>query len=100
MLDSVQNPLLLLRTVNAYGRPDLLLAPWKSHPVRYITFVPVSEPVGPITRQTCIGYKQRPRHPARRRALTKVKSRPQTGNVIQVYGLPGCDLSLPMIGDN
>ena len=37
------------------------------------------------------------RNDARLAKVTKVD--PQTGNAIQIYGR-GCDLSLPMIGDN
>lgn len=63
--------------------------------------MPVSDQVGPITSKISL----RPSHAhgilrddARLTTVTKVD--PQTGNAIQIYGPPGCDLSLPMIGDN
>lgn len=39
-----------------------------------------------------------PRDDARLTKVTKVD--PQTGNANQIYVPPGCDLSLPMIGDS
>jgi hypothetical protein len=63
--------------------------------------VPVSDQAGPITRSIELdpsyGHAP-PRDDARLTKVTKVD--PQTGNAIQIYVPPGCDLSLPMIGDN
>jgi len=62
--------------------------------------VPVIEQVGPITLNV-VTDPNYGHGPVRRRALTKVtKVDPQTGNAIEVYGPPSCDLGLPMIGDN
>ena len=63
--------------------------------------VPVSDQVGPITRNIELHSRYghgTPRDDARLTNVTTVD--PQTGNAIQIYGPPGCDPCLPMIGDN
>ena len=63
--------------------------------------MPVSDQVGPITRNIELHSRYghgTPRDDARLTKVTTVDH--QTGNAIQIDGPPGCDLSLPMIGDN
>ena len=58
--------------------------------------MPVSDQVGPITRNIELHSRYghgTPRDDARLTKVTKVD--PHTGNAIQVYGPPGWGLSLP-----
>jgi hypothetical protein len=92
----VQNPVLLLRTINANGRADLLLSPLEVEPsaIHHIWCPSVSGSArSPVTLYWVQTTARAPRDDARLTKVTKVD--PHTGNAIQVYGPPGCDLSLP-----
>jgi hypothetical protein len=89
--------------VGCMCRADLLLSPLEveSGAIDTSHLVPVSDHVGPITRKVLLDPSYGHGSPRDDAPLTKVtKVDPQTGNAIQIYGPPGCDLSLPMIGDN